>query len=329
MGKKAHNPRSGSMAYWPRVRASRIVARIRSHAHPKELRISGFAGVKAGMTQVTYQETKKTARFAGEAVVIPATVLECPPLKIFAVRLYARDAYGLKVFRDIVNPKLDKEVARTVIVPKKPASLDALDLASCAELRILAYTQPHLTGMGQKRPHIFELALGGSSVEEQLAFVKERLETGFSVADVLKEGEYIDVCSVTTGKGVAGPVKRFGIARKQHKSEKGTRRPGSISGGWKAQGHMMYRVPQAGKMGFHARTAYNLKILRISDNPSTINIPGDFLHYGTVKSAYVLVRGSVPGPKKRLVRIEFARRPRRLQTSAPLPISAVSQLSQQ
>src|SRR3989338_1192525 len=144
MGKKASNPRSGSMAYWPRVRAKRVFARIRTHTEPKTTTISGFAGFKVGMTHVMYQETKKTARFAGETVVVPTTVLECPPLHVFAVRFYSEDAYGLRVLRDIVNPKLDKEVARTVIVPKKSVSFDGLDLSSCADVRVLVYTLPHL-----------------------------------------------------------------------------------------------------------------------------------------------------------------------------------------
>ena len=42
---------------------------------------------------------------------------------------------------------------------------------------------------------------------------------------VVKEGDYIDLRAITKGKGYQGPVKRFGIGLKSHKSEKGRRAP--------------------------------------------------------------------------------------------------------
>lgn len=329
MGAKANNPRSGSMQFWPRVRAKKIVPRTRYFAKIKDVKISGFAGFKVGMTHVIYREVKKTARFAGEEVSIPTTIIECPPLKIFAIRFYTEDSYGLHVAKDVINPKVDKEVAMVINLPKAHHSIDNHDHTKYSDLRLLVYTQPKLTGIGQKKPSVFEIAVGGSSVEEKLKFAKDHLDKEIKISDVFKEGEFVDVSAVTKGKGLQGPVKRFGISRKQHKSEKGTRRPGSTNGGWCAQGHMMYRVAKSGKMGFHTRTAYNIKIIKISDNLDDIKVDGGHLQYGVVKNTYILVKGSVPGSRKRLIRLNSPTRPTRNNVPTPIPLEYIDLHSKQ
>jgi large subunit ribosomal protein L3 len=63
----------------------------------------------------------------------------------------------------------------------------------------------------------------------------------------------------------------------------------------------MYTAAQAGQMGFHRRTQYNVRLLVIESDPSKSNIPGGFPHYGTVKTDALLVQGSVQGTQKRFV----------------------------
>jgi large subunit ribosomal protein L3 len=164
--------------------------------------------------------------------------------------------------------------------------------------------------------------------EDKLAFVKEHLDKEIKLSDVFKEGEFADVTAVTKGKGVQGVIKRFGVGRKQHKSEKGVRRVGSL-GGWKSQGHVMYRTPQAGKMGFHVRNAYNLKILKISDNIDDIKVKGDHIGYGVVKNTYLLIKGSVPGSRKRLIRLNVAKRPTKKNNPAPMTLEYIDLNSKQ
>ena len=106
----------------------------------------------------------------------------------------------------------------------------------------------------------------------------------------------IDVRGLTKGKGLQGPVKRFGITLKSHKSEKGQRRPGSL-GPWHPA-RVTYRTPMAGQLGMFTRVIYNNKIIDIGSvekNPNLKNIK----NFGDVTSDYILVRGSVPGPAKR------------------------------
>ena len=63
-----------------------------------------------------------------------------------------------------------------------------------------------------------------------------------------------------------------------------------------------------GQVGFQHRTEFNKRIIKIGDNPDEINPAGGFLHYGLVRNSYVLIKGSIPGPAKRLVRLRPATR---------------------
>ncbi len=65
-----------------------------------------------------------------------------------------------------------------------------------------------------------------------------------------------------------------------------------------------YRIPQAGQQGYHRRTQFNMRVLRVVKDPRTdpITPTGGFPHYGEVRTACILLHGSVPGPAKRLLR---------------------------
>jgi Ribosomal protein L3 len=45
-------------------------------------------------------------------------------------------------------------------------------------------------------------------------------------------------------------------------------------------------VPQPGQMGFHRRTIYNLRILRIGDNGEEVTPKGGFISYGKISGTY-------------------------------------------
>jgi large subunit ribosomal protein L3 len=76
----------------------------------------------------------------------------------------------------------------------------------------------------------------------------------------------------------------------------------------------MYSVARQGQRGFHQRTEYNKRILMLSspegsiqtssqDNKYLINPSGGFKHFGLINTDYIVVRGSVPGVPKRLVKM--------------------------
>ena len=86
----------------------------------------------------------------------------------------------------------------------------------------------------------------------------------------------------------------------------------------------------AGQMGYHKRTEYNKKILKIGDLSDTedINPAGGFIKYGLVKNNYVMLKGSIPGPSKRLVILRKAVRPHGKHND-PVQISHISTASKQ
>ncbi len=303
------SPRKGSMQYWPRKRAKRQYARVRSWTESGKPGPLGFAGYKAGMTTMIISEKNHLSK-KGDNIdhAIPVTVIECPPLKVASVRFYSKDGYGMKVSYEVFG-KVDKELGRKIKLSKKTdeAKLDAVKLSDCDDIRLNVYTMPSKTGIGKKKPELFELALNGT-IEEKFNYAKERLGKEIRVEEVFSEGAQMDIHSITTGKGFQGPVKRFGVGLRSHKSEKVKRGPGSL-GGWKGQGHFMYRIAHAGKMGYHARNELNKWLVKISDKPEDINPKGGFVRYGVVKNPYILVKGSVGGPAKRIIKLTHASRP--------------------
>lgn len=310
---KSHAPRSGSMQFWPRVRAKREYARTRSWATVSDVKLLGFAGYKVCMTHVIAIENKKTSPNKGATVSIPVTIIECPPLKILGARFYKADNVGTMNPAIKVMFKADEEVKRKLVLSKKSNESEKVfaelgsKLSEYNEMTVIVNTMPSKTGIGKKKPEVFEIAIGGT-IEQKYDYVKSNIGKEISIKDVFSEGLFVDTKSVTKGKGYQGAVKRFGVSIRQHKSEKVKRGVGTL-GGWSAQQHFMYRVAHAGKMGYHLRTEYNKLILKISENPADVNPKGGFINYGLVKNNCVIVKGSVGGPKKRLIRLDYAIRP--------------------
>ena len=143
-------------------------------------------------------------------------------------------------------------------------------------------------------------------IDKDLEYAKEALGKELKVKDVVKEGEFVDVTAVTTGKGTQGPVKRWGIMIQNSKAKRsGKGRHVGAIGGWTPR-RVRWRVPQLGQTGYQQRTEYNKQIVKIEEKGEEITPNGGFLNYGIVKNECILLKGSVPGPKKRLVRISHA-----------------------
>ena len=145
---------------------------------------------------------------------------------------------------------------------------------------------------------------------------------------LIVEGEQLDLHGITTGRGFQGAVKRFGIGLRSHKSEKGRRAPGSL-GGWTSQGHVMYRIAHAGQLGYHQRTEYNKWLLKVGKDSKEVEQKGGFLHYGIVKNPYIVLKGSVMGPKKRLIKFSHAVRPKKNIPNEAPAIKYISKESKQ
>ncbi len=334
MGRRPHHPKRGSLAFMPRVRAPKPKAHVRAWSDDASLRLQGFVGYKAGMTQVFMIDDRKGSLTSGQEICMPATVIEAPPLMICAVRLYGSTHGGLNTLTEVWAGELPKEIARALNPPKKYDQQKALAEAEALvqdgkvqDIRVIACTQPHLSNVPKKKPDIVEIRVGGPSVEERWNYAKGLLGKQVRVSDVFKEGEYVDVLAITKGKGFQGPVKRWGIKILPRKQDDGSRQVGAL-GPWKPP-RVMWTVPGPGQMGYNQRTDFNKRILKLGTDGKEVTPEGGFLRYGPVRGDFVVLAGSVPGPTKRLVHLrQPVRLPKGPPTSPPT-ISLISTISQQ
>jgi large subunit ribosomal protein L3 len=320
---KVDGPRHGSMQYWPRKRAKCKTPRIGFRIYPSGALLDGFYGYKVGMTHASFKDSGATSLTKGTTVVRAVTVVECPALKVAGIRFYKKVNGYLLASSDVFTDKVDKELSKSMIVPK-PKEIKAEEFD---DLTLIVYTQPKLTSLPKKKPEVFELGIAGNP-QEKLAYAKEKLGKEITAADALKQSELVDIHGITKGKGFQGPVKRFGIQIRSHKSEKSIRNPGSL-GPWKGQQHIMYRVAHAGQTGYHLRTELNKSIILIADDPTKINPKGGFPNYGNVKNTYLLIAGSIPGPRKRMLRLLHSQRPNPKKKTASLQLLNINLESKQ
>jgi len=281
------------------------------------------------MTQVFMIDDRKGSMTSGQEINVPATVIETPPLVIYSTRLYSSTTRGLKAATDIWASELPKDLAKKINLPKKYDQHKALESAEAlikegkvADVRVLACTQPRASNMPKKKPDLIEIRVGGSKIEERWNYCKELLGKQIRVADVFKEGEYVDVLAITKGKGFQGPVKRWGVKILPRKTKEGHRQVGTL-GPW-SPARIMWTVPAAGQMGYHQRTELNKRILKLGSDGKEVTPSGGFLRYGPIKGDFVVLAGSVPGPTKRLVQL---RQPMRLPVRTPTSSPSITYLS--
>ncbi len=302
------------MQFWPRKRAKYSLARIRAWAPSNKSKPLGFIGYKAGMTHLLIVDQRPKSLTKGEKIFMPVTIVECPSMTVYGISFYKKALLGSKKITSIFAPKLGKELSKKLQLPKSnKKSID--DVSEFEDLRILVHSNPSQTGIGVKKPKLLELALGGSK-DEKLAYAKEMLGKEINISDVFEAGEIVDAHGITKGKGFQGTVKRFGVPIRQHKSEKTKRGIGNL-GAWTPK-RVDFRVPQAGKMGYHLRTDHNKQIIKVGQEGQEITPNGGIKNYGVVKSNYILVSGSVMGPKKRALVLTLPIRPNsKILTSTP------------
>ena len=332
---KHNKPNRGSMAFSPRKRARSETPHISSWAAVEgdDPKILGFAGYKVGMSHIMAVDYRKKSTTAGQEIRMPVTIVEIPPMKVIGARGYIQDTYGLRTLTEAWEKKIDKDLERTLPIPKghnAKAAWKKMSDSDLEEVRLLVHTQPRMvTGIPKKRPEIMEMAVGGGSVDAQIEFAREMMGKEFTMSDFTQDAEMLDAIAVTTGYGFQGHVKRWGVKLLTHKNSKHRRMIGNL--GPFSPGYVVSTVPQAGQTGYHQRTEYNKRLLKIGDNPDEINPKGGFLNYGLIRGNYALLHGSLPGPSKRLIRFRKAVRFHGKKTdSVVVPeITMISQESQQ
>ncbi len=295
MGHRKHSaPRRGSLAYRPRGRAKSFVPRIRTwpKVESDKPTLLGFPGYKAGTVHViTVDDRAKTPNF-GKPLFNMSSVITTPDAEVVGLRLYRHENGQDMAIGDV------KQSGQTS---------EKLPIGKASRAVAVISSVPRDVGLTQKKPLVTEVGVSGGDMKAQAEFVLGLIGKKVKFTDVFKAGMYVDVLGITKGKGFEGPVTRFGIKRKQHKSRKSVRAVGVI-GPWHPAA-VMYTIARAGQMGFHQRTETGKRILMVGNASSAqITPPGGFGHFGNVGGDYAVVRGSVPGPASRFVIVRMKAR---------------------
>ena len=247
----------------------------------------------------------------------------------YRVKGMAFDRYAVKKYA----PHTDKK-GNTVTA----AEQDLAKIAKyCQVVRILAHTQPRRMGFGLKKANLVEIQINGGTPAQKVEFARPLFEKEVPVDSVFRQDEMVDLIGVTRGKGFAGVISRFGVTGLPRKTHRGLRKVACI-GAWHPA-RVNRTVARAGQKGYFHRTELNKKIYRIgkaarpffhsrkeaSTLPAnfkavtnynattesdltlkTITPMGGFKKYGVVNQDFVMIKGSVMGPVKRVITLRKA-----------------------
>lgn len=295
---KLSKPREGSLQFAPRNRAAKFLPSVNwsvilqnSNIDKKLKGLLGFIAYKAGMATALVKDSTDKSMTSGKKAYIPVTILEAPSMKIYSIRFYNN---GI-VSKEIVVSN-DKELKKIVRLPKALSALHTPEHFD--DVRVISYTLSKQTGI-KKTPDIIELAVQAPTPHEKFEYVKSLVGKEITLKDFI-HSTLLDSRGLTTGKGFSGALRRFGISLKQHKSEKGRRRPGSLAPWHPAR--VTFRTPMAGQYGMFSRIQYNNVLISSgSISEKDINPKSGFSHYGRINSNYIIIKGSIQGPEKRQI----------------------------
>jgi len=169
--------------------------------------------------------------------------------------------------------------------------------------------------------------VNGGNTAAKVDWAASLFEKPLPVDTVFTQNDMIDIIGVTKGKGYTGTTKRWGTALLQRKTHRGYRKVACI-GAWHPP-RVRFTIARAGQNGYHHRTEINKKVYRVGKpaiddkgNPSVdekTNQPlwngataadvteknitplGGFPHYGVVDDYFLMIKGCVMGPKKRVI----------------------------
>ena len=202
------------------------------------------------MSGIIGKKIGMTSLFTKEGYNTPCTVIEAGPCTVLQIKTIKKDGYNA------IQLGFDNQNKKTI---KKPILGHFKKAKSYPKKKIVEF----------KNKFIKKLLLGD---EVNL--------------DIFYEGQYVDVSSISKGKGFQGVVKRHGfsgVMQASHGQHNRLRAPGSIGAGTDPS-RVFKGIRMAGRMGNKKVTIKNLKILKIDKNKNII-----------------VLKGSIPGPKNRYV----------------------------
>ncbi len=190
-----------------------------------------------------------TQVFDAEGKAVPVTVIEAGPCPVVEIRTPEKNNYSA------VQLGFVDEKPSHVTKPKK-GYFDKQGVAPKRWLREFRVDDASQYAVGQ------EITVG-----------------------LFTDGELVDVCGISKGKGYAGGMKRhhFGGGPASHGASKVHRKPGS-SGANSYPGHIFKGKKMAGRMGGEQVTTKGLTVFAVD-----------------AENHLILIRGSVPGASNSLV----------------------------
>jgi len=305
----------------------------------KKPHLTAFLGYKAGMTHILREVNKPGSKLNKKEAVESVTIVEAPPMIIVGLVGYTETPKGLRTLSTVWAEHLSEEVKRRFYKnwyrsKKKAFSRYAKSfnheevqkelnrIKKYAQVvRVLAHTQIRKVGLRQKKAHLMEIQVNGGNMAQKVDWGYSLFEKPVPVDAVFSQNEMIDTIAVTSGHGFSGVVSRWGVRRLPRKTHRGLRKVACI-GAWHPE-RVRFTVARAGQHGYHKRTEINKKIYRVGKaavtgegrdakinynaktetdvTDKTINPLGGFVHYGTVNEDFLMLKGCIAGPVKRVI----------------------------
>jgi len=344
--RKFEAPRHGNLGFLPRKRTKHHRGHIRTFPvddAAKEPHLTAFMGYKAGMTHIARTVDKLGSKLHKKEVVEAVSIVETPPMTVVGIVGYVETPKGLRTLNTVWAQHLGEAVIRrfykrfpgtkkakafTKYASKYTTDEGKAEIEAeyermiklCQRVRVLAHTDIRAVRLRQKKADLMEVQVNGGDVAAKVAFARGLLEKTVNFSDIFSMNEVVDIMGASRGGGYEGVTTRWGTTRLPRKTHRGLRKVACI-GSWHPS-RLPYTVARAGQNGYHHRTELNKKIYRIGlkdqeNDASTatdlteknITPMGGFPHYGVITNDWVMIKGGIIGPTKRVITFRKTIRP--------------------
>ena len=208
-----------------------------------------------------------TQIFNEAGVLVPVTVLQAGPCVVTQVKTEENDGYNsVQVAYGQIRTKLVNK-AKAGHLDK--AGIEKKTIEKCNGQKREVYTAGRFL-----KEFRFENAADYS--------VKDEIK-----ADIFAEGDKVDATAISKGKGFQGAIKRHGQSRGPMAHGSKFHRHQGSNGSSSDPSHVFKGKGMPGHMGAKQITTQNLEVVKVD-----------------VENGLILVKGSVPGPKKALVTLK-------------------------
>ena len=208
-----------------------------------------------------------TQIFNADGVLVPVTVLQAGPCYVTQIKTVDNDGYS---------------AVQVGFVDKKEKVVTK-DANGKKEIK-------HRHGVNKaEKGHFDKAGVSGKRFVREFKFdnAEEYNLADVIKADIFAEGDKIDATAISKGKGFQGAIKRFGQHRGHMAHGSKFHRHQGSNGACSSPSKVFKGKGMPGHMGSVKVTVQNLEVVRVD-----------------AENNLLLVKGSVPGPKKSLVTIK-------------------------